>query len=186
VSAVSEFAYAFGIFGGDIPPPGPWAEDGRCRRLGPKVLNAFFPGRGDDLEPARGVCKPCPVKDQCLAYALAHPNLVGVWAGTSHRQREQLREERTLAAERSAAKAEAAEGRPRNSPRGTVYAWLEAVAAAAQEGFAVAHFEGEHSAPAMASNLRSGGLARPSGQWEFVGRKSDAGGSDLYVRYLGA
>lgn len=31
--------------------------------------------------------QPCPVRDECLAYALAHDERFGVWGGLSERQR---------------------------------------------------------------------------------------------------
>jgi WhiB family redox-sensing transcriptional regulator len=43
------------------------------------------------LTAARQVCYSCPVQEPCLAYALTHPDLTGVWAGTTPRQRAQLR-----------------------------------------------------------------------------------------------
>jgi Transcription factor WhiB len=36
---------------------------------------------GDDLDATRAVCDGCLVRDDCAAYATAHPDIVGVWAG---------------------------------------------------------------------------------------------------------
>ena len=38
---------------------------------------------------ARAVCGGCSVKEECLAYALAHDE-VGIWGGTSESQRRQM------------------------------------------------------------------------------------------------
>jgi hypothetical protein len=40
---------------------------------------------------AKAVCAACVVRGECLAYALADPDLVGVWGGTSHAERRALR-----------------------------------------------------------------------------------------------
>jgi len=51
----------------------------------------FFPERGESLEPARALCARCPVLPDCLAYALAHVELKGVWGGTGERVRVRMR-----------------------------------------------------------------------------------------------
>ena len=54
-------------------------------------LNIFFPGPGRigaaDTKKAMAICRACPVRSECLAYALEHPDMAGVWGGTSHRER---------------------------------------------------------------------------------------------------
>jgi WhiB family redox-sensing transcriptional regulator len=42
-------------------------------------------------EAARAVCEACPVRRECLAYALASAELVGVWGGTDAVERCRLR-----------------------------------------------------------------------------------------------
>jgi WhiB family redox-sensing transcriptional regulator len=51
----------------------------------------FFPGRGESSAPAKALCARCLCRAECLAYALVDPDLVGVWGGTSPRERAQLR-----------------------------------------------------------------------------------------------
>ena len=51
----------------------------------------FFVGRGEDTGPAKAVCARCPVRAECLDYALADAELVGTWAGTSGRERGRMR-----------------------------------------------------------------------------------------------
>lgn len=75
----------------DVPPPGPWRLQGRCRRA-PTVL--FFPEPGDDVNQAKAICAGCPVVDACCAYGLAHADLRGVWGGLSERQRKEMRARR--------------------------------------------------------------------------------------------
>lgn len=42
----------------------------------------FFPERGESLREAREVCRSCPVREDCLDYAIDHVEKSGVcWAG---------------------------------------------------------------------------------------------------------
>jgi WhiB family redox-sensing transcriptional regulator len=66
-----------------------------CRKVDPDL---FFPSVGEPLDAARAVCEPCPVREECLAFAVAHSELHGVWAGTSDRERRRLRSEARKAA----------------------------------------------------------------------------------------
>ena len=40
---------------------------------------------------AAAVCEGCPSRGPCLDYALADPDLLGVWAGTTEHDRARLR-----------------------------------------------------------------------------------------------
>jgi WhiB family redox-sensing transcriptional regulator len=53
----------------------------------------FFPGRGGNLETARAIRESCPVRRQCLEYALGDGDdlLQGIWDGTSQLERMKLR-----------------------------------------------------------------------------------------------
>ena len=53
----------------------------------------WFPSRpwAKAAEAARSVCAACPAREPCLAYALANPELVGVWGATTTRERRALR-----------------------------------------------------------------------------------------------
>lgn len=42
-------------------------------------------------EQARQVCWRCPERKACLEYALANPALVGVWGGTTAKDRQAMR-----------------------------------------------------------------------------------------------
>ena len=72
----------------------PWMAEGLCRGQPAEV---FFPAKGASLAPARELCAACPSRAPCLAYAMANPELVGVWAGTSARERRALRRKGVLA-----------------------------------------------------------------------------------------
>lgn len=72
-----------------IARPG-WQARAACRGRGPAD---FFPAGGSDSIAARLICRSCPVSEECLAYALSHPGLKGIWGGTSERHRDRLRAE---------------------------------------------------------------------------------------------
>jgi len=71
---------------------GPWVQRAACRgsEIGP-----YFPHSGGSSAgvQARAVCAVCPVQAECLAHALAHSQLQGIWGGTSEQQRRALRRE---------------------------------------------------------------------------------------------
>ena len=66
-----------------------WFAFGRCR--GADTAWFFDSEYEDD---AKRLCAHCPVRSACLSYALAHPELDGVWAGTSLAFRDELRRRR--------------------------------------------------------------------------------------------
>jgi len=61
-----------------------WRDRAACADT-PKHL--FFPAPGESLKPAKAICATCPVRAECLDYALSQPEMRGVWGGTSERQR---------------------------------------------------------------------------------------------------
>jgi len=70
-----------------------WQRRAACRGDG---VGAYFPTRGaSDLDLARAVCAGCEVRSDCLDYALADPSVLGVWGGTSERERQRLRRDAT-------------------------------------------------------------------------------------------
>ena len=65
-----------------------WQALAACR--GQRV-EMFIPDRGGPSARAKQLCARCPVKAECLRFALAIPDLVGYWAGTNERERRRLR-----------------------------------------------------------------------------------------------
>jgi WhiB family transcriptional regulator, redox-sensing transcriptional regulator len=70
-----------------------WVELGRalCREIDPEL---FFPIMHDDViqtRQAKAICKGCELKQACLDYALADPKIMGIWGGTSARDRWKIR-----------------------------------------------------------------------------------------------
>jgi WhiB family redox-sensing transcriptional regulator len=71
-----------------------WVESASC--LGCDA-DLFYPARGESCREAKAVCAGCPVRVECLAYALATGEKLGIWGGTSERERRRLRQRRRLA-----------------------------------------------------------------------------------------
>lgn len=84
----------------------------------------FFPEKGGnaygEAQAAKDVCNgvqgsPCPVRDECLEWALVNNEGFGVWGGLSERERRRLRQERRLNAPEVASKAKRAATQVRRS-----------------------------------------------------------------------
>ncbi len=74
---------------GEYIPSTPHGNAGR--HVGGKRTDWWFDSGDEPLEAARAVCEPCPIRRECLAYALESPELVGSWGGTDERERRQMR-----------------------------------------------------------------------------------------------
>lgn len=68
-----------------------WMERARCKG---NEDPAFFPEPGDNNNEVRRYCAECPVRDECLEYAMRHRLDDGYWGGLSGNQRKKLRSER--------------------------------------------------------------------------------------------
>ncbi len=78
-----------------------WRNSAACRTEDPDL---FFPigTSGPALlqtEQAKAVCRRCPVREQCLQWALRTGQSIGVWGGTDEEERRALK--RRTAARRS-------------------------------------------------------------------------------------
>lgn len=65
-----------------------WQARGLCAQTDPE---AFFPDKGGSTREAKRVCQRCPVRGECLEYALANDERFGVWGGLSERERRKLK-----------------------------------------------------------------------------------------------
>lgn len=75
--------------------PTSFMRRGNCQGMD---TNLFFPHKGESSAEALKACngthyrQPCPVKTECLQYALSLPVLcVGVWGGTTPKDRRRIR-----------------------------------------------------------------------------------------------
>jgi WhiB family redox-sensing transcriptional regulator len=76
-----------------------WMSSAACRGDGPAE---FVPARGQSIARARALCSECSVRAECLAYALADSDIVGVWGGTTTQERSALRRQAAENAKRPA------------------------------------------------------------------------------------
>jgi WhiB family redox-sensing transcriptional regulator len=65
-----------------------WMDRAQCRD---EDRALFFPSVGSSSTKARVVCSTCPVRQECLDFALADNELTGVWGGTTTQERKKLR-----------------------------------------------------------------------------------------------
>lgn len=66
-----------------------WQDAALCKGIeDPEV---FFPAKGQSSAEARVICQDCPVRIECLNYALRGHIIHGVWGGMSDRERARLR-----------------------------------------------------------------------------------------------
>ena len=72
----------------------PWMLRALCRDAAP---GEFFPSDGVGVEQACRTCAACPVRLDCLEYALAYRIDHGVWGGCSERERRRILRRRRLA-----------------------------------------------------------------------------------------
>lgn len=76
--------------------PADWRGQGACRQEDPEL---FFPVAQTgpalaQLDRARAICRRCPVRAECLSFALDTVQDHGVWGGTSEDERRALRRNR--------------------------------------------------------------------------------------------
>ncbi|CAL9279508.1 MULTISPECIES: WhiB family transcriptional regulator [unclassified Streptomyces] len=81
-----------------------WRQSAACRDEDPEL---FFPvGTSGpavmQAEEAKRICARCPVREQCLQWALDAGQDFGVWGGTSEDERRTLRRRAARAARRTA------------------------------------------------------------------------------------
>lgn len=89
--------------------PQPWMARARCAQTDPEI---FYPEKGGATRDAKRVCNgnpdrdipPCPVRDQCLQWALDTGEEHGIWGGVAARDR--LREIRARRRQQAAERLE--------------------------------------------------------------------------------
>ena len=65
-----------------------WRLEAKCRGVNPGV---FYPGRGEVLVDALAICGACPVRQECMEFAVVESEETGVWGGLSMRQIRRVR-----------------------------------------------------------------------------------------------
>jgi WhiB family redox-sensing transcriptional regulator len=89
---------SYAPYGYEPPVPAPvadyapgdesWRQDALCAETDPE---AFFPEKGGSTREAKRVCVGCPVRMQCLEYALDNDERFGIWGGLSERERRRVK-----------------------------------------------------------------------------------------------
>ena len=69
---------------GNVPP---WMDDALCTQADPE---SFFPEKGGSSRAAKATCRRCPVRAECLEYALTNVERFGICGGLSERERRLL------------------------------------------------------------------------------------------------
>ncbi len=77
-----------------------WRDDAACRGLD---VDVFFPATDEEAGPAKAICAICPVREECLEFALATRQDDGVWGGLTETERRRLRRRRRERARAAAA-----------------------------------------------------------------------------------
>ena len=72
-----------------------WRADAACRDADVAI---FFPATDEEAAPARAICATCPVRVDCLEFALATREDDGVWGGLTETERRRLRRRRQATA----------------------------------------------------------------------------------------
>lgn len=85
-----------------MPDPLGWQDRALCAQVGGEE---WFQDRGGTTKHAKRICAACPVRRQCLEYAMSLPAPLdrdGVFGGLSVRERQRLRRDRRASAEEAA------------------------------------------------------------------------------------
>lgn len=83
-------------FFASLPGATTWRLKAACRGLD---ADLFFPERGESggFQDALAVCESCPVREECLEYALEAGERYGIWGGLNEKRRRQLKRDRKAA-----------------------------------------------------------------------------------------
>ena len=68
-------------------PSTAWEEKAACRNRG--LARLFYPEPSVSVEPAKRICRGCPVRQACLVAGLNERH--GVWGGLTRNERSALR-----------------------------------------------------------------------------------------------
>ena len=69
-----------------------WRAAARCSQFDPDLF--FAPGAIEHKE-AKRICRDCPVRVECLRYAMSTPIDHGIWGGMTERERRRHRRQGT-------------------------------------------------------------------------------------------
>ncbi len=84
---VDPFDEVYEILTAPINEERPWMVFGACRDADPDL---FFAAGKEQARGALAICATCPVRLDCLEYALEARERFGIWGGTTEKQRRRL------------------------------------------------------------------------------------------------
>ncbi|HZR48714.1 MAG TPA: WhiB family transcriptional regulator [Streptosporangiaceae bacterium] len=67
---------------------GQWAQHAVCADTDSEI---FFPAHDDPGTEAKQICRRCPVRRECLAFAITNDERFGIWGGLDPDERRNLR-----------------------------------------------------------------------------------------------
>ena len=70
---------------------GAWSDQAACRGTDTEI---FYPANAEEEAEALSICATCPVRAQCLEYAIHNRETYGIWGGATPEQRRRMRRER--------------------------------------------------------------------------------------------
>ena len=86
------------MYGLGVPPSSArrpsWMADGACLEHPEVQFIPMNPVTEQHADDARAICSQCLCRPECLAYAVADPTLLGIWAGTTTAERKRMRRQR--------------------------------------------------------------------------------------------
>lgn len=70
-----------------------WMDQAACRGRNPDI---WFPEGAESAAQAKAICAGCPVRIECLEYAIETHTYSGVWGGLTDGERRRIRRSRRL------------------------------------------------------------------------------------------
>jgi WhiB family redox-sensing transcriptional regulator len=67
---------------------GQWSQQALCAQTNSEI---FFPSHDDPGTEAKQICRRCPVRAECLKFALENNERYGIWGGLDPVERDTLR-----------------------------------------------------------------------------------------------
>ena len=71
-----------------------WQDDAACREVGWGAFFVEHPTLPVSYAKARAICARCPVRVECLEFALETNSEYGIWGGVTETERKRMRRER--------------------------------------------------------------------------------------------
>jgi len=68
-----------------------WRDEAACKSV---PTEAFFPEEGGVPTTLAKLCAGCPVRSECLDFAVSDWTIYGIWAGTDEKERRKMRQSR--------------------------------------------------------------------------------------------